>query len=93
MSRRITSKSIPATPSFAAWQRAADRLLTLETALAHSRRAVPQCPKFAELQTSATEVRLIADALFRVAFAEAKLAHDKRYPVERLDHPAELVQL
>lgn len=92
MSRRITSKSIPATPSFAAWQRAADRLLTLETALARSRRALPQCPNVAELQTSATKVRLIADALFRVALAEVKLARD-RCPVERLDHPAELVEL
>jgi hypothetical protein len=69
------SKIIPVTPSFVAWQRAADKLLTLETALARSKRAVlapePESPGPAELETSVAEVRLIADGLFQIAFAEA----------------------
>jgi hypothetical protein len=79
MSKKIISKIIPVTPSFAAWQRAADELLTLETALARSRRAViaTECPGPAVFETSIEKVRLVADRLFRIAFAEANLARGK----------------
>jgi hypothetical protein len=79
MSRRNPSKSLPVTPAFVEWQRAADRLLAVETALAHNRRSLiaDERPNVSELQSSATELRLIADALFQVAFAEASLARQQ----------------
>jgi hypothetical protein len=71
------SKPIPATPSFIAWQKAADRLLKLETALALGRRSVlpPEStgPSLAEIERAVREARLVADGLFRTAFAEAHL--------------------
>ena len=74
MSKRINSKIIPVVPSFPAWQKAADKLLTLETALARSKRAVldPESPDPAELEASVATARGIADRLFQIAFAEAR---------------------
>ena len=73
-------KTIPVVPSFAAWQRAADKLLTLETVLARSRRAVfpPSSLSQSELETSAARARVVADELFQIAFAEANLSRAKR---------------
>ena len=74
------SKIIPVTPSFVAWQQAANHLLALETELARSKRAViaPEGPGPADLGASLAEVRLVAAGLFRVAFDEANLARGNR---------------
>jgi hypothetical protein len=76
------SKTIPVLPSFDAWQRAANKLLTLETALARGRRIVPapECALHTKLEMAAAEARMIADQLFQVAYAEVKFtrAGDKR---------------
>ncbi len=70
------SKSIPATPSFIAWQKAASKLLTLETALALRKRTVlppdPLDMSIEEIESSVAEARLISDGLFRAAFTEAR---------------------
>lgn len=70
------SKPIPATPSFVAWQKAAGRLLTLETALALRKRTAPQFEApdtgMQEIQCSLVAERLACDALFQIAFAEAR---------------------
>ncbi len=74
------SKIIPVTPSFVAWQQAANHLLALETELARSRRAMiaPEGPALAVLGASLAEVRLIAAGLYQVAFDEANLARGNR---------------
>lgn len=74
------SKIFPATPSFLAWQRAADELLTLETMLARSRRVpdAPASPYPAAFRASLAQVRLIADQLFEVAMAEVNQARARR---------------
>jgi len=74
-------KIIPVVPSFAAWQRAADKLLTLETVLARSRRAVlaPESSRPAELEASAAKARVVADELFQIALAEVNLTRGKRH--------------
>jgi hypothetical protein len=74
------SKIIPVLPSFDAWQRAANKLLTLETALAHGRRVVP-APELAmhlKLETAAVEARVVADQLFQIAYAEVNLTRKRR---------------
>ena len=73
-------KIIPVVPSFAAWQRAADRLLTLETVLARNRRTAhdPASPRPRELENSAAIARVVADELFRIAYAEVNLTRGKR---------------
>ena len=74
------NKIIPVVPSFAAWQKAADRLLTLETVLARTRRTVhdPEAPSPRALESSAAMARVVADELFRIAYAEVNLARGKR---------------
>jgi hypothetical protein len=67
------SKVPPTTQSFVAWQQAAASLLTLETALSRSKRAVPAAGVLgdAALEALVAQQRAIADGLFKVAFAEA----------------------
>jgi hypothetical protein len=80
MSRRILPKRIPVVPSFSAWQKAAAESLTLETALARSKRAQldPEARDPAELEASAARARVIADELFQIAFVEARLTSGKQ---------------
>ena len=76
------SKPIPATPSFIAWQKAASKLLLLETALAFRKRTVlpPEAldPSIEEIETSVADARLVSDGLFRIAFAEARQHPENR---------------
>jgi hypothetical protein len=72
------SKIIPVLPSFDAWQRAANKLLTLETALAHGRRVVPEFAMHSKLETAAVEARVLADQLFQIAYAEVNLTRKRR---------------
>ncbi|MDF2463057.1 MAG: hypothetical protein K0Q43_1292 [Ramlibacter sp.] len=76
------SKAIPATPSFVAWQKAASKLLTLETALAFQKRTVltplPLDMSIEEIETSLADARLVADGLFRIAFAESRQLPESR---------------
>jgi hypothetical protein len=78
-------KIIPVLPSFDAWQRAANRLLTLETALSHGRRVFPAPERavHSKLEMAAAEARAVADQLFRIAFAEVK---STRQEGRRLSH-------
>jgi hypothetical protein len=74
------SKINPVLPSFDAWQKAANKLLTLETALARDKRVVP-APEFSmrsKLETAAVEARVVADQLFQIAFAEVNLTRKRR---------------
>ncbi len=74
------SKIIPVVPSFTAWQRAADRLLALETALARGKRPVliSESTRTTELETATARARVIADQLFQIAFAEVQLTRGRR---------------
>jgi hypothetical protein len=74
------SKIIPVVPSFVAWQRAANSLLTLETALARDKRAVliSDSTSSTELEAAAAKARMVSDQLFRIAFAEVQLTRGKR---------------
>lgn len=78
------SKIIPATPSFIAWQKAAAKLLALETALAFRKRTVlppqPLDASIEEIEASLSNARLVADSLFRLAFAEASQHPESRNP-------------
>jgi len=67
------SRIPPITHAFVEWQQAAGSLLTLQTALSRSKRAVPatDVPDDAALEAMVDRQRRIADSLFRVAFAEA----------------------
>jgi hypothetical protein len=75
------SKIIPILPSFDAWQRAANNLLTLETELSRGRRVVPapECAMHSKLHVAAAEARVIADELFQIAFAEVNLTRKRRH--------------
>jgi hypothetical protein len=70
------SKIIPAFPSFDTWQRAANKLLTLETALAHGKRAVPapDLTMYLKLETATAEARMVADQLFQIAIDDVNSA-------------------
>lgn len=70
------SKTLAITPLFAAWRRAADRLLTLETAVALRKRTlfVGPPPQQAAEDLEIAQVRLLANQLFQVANDEAQLA-------------------
>ena len=76
------SKPIPATPSFVAWQKAASKLLTLETALAFRKRTVlppePFDMSIKEIESSLADARVVSDGLFRAAFAEVREHTDSR---------------
>ena len=74
------SQIISVLPSFDAWQRAANKLLTLETELSRGRRAVPtpECAVHSKLESAAAEARLAADQLFQIAFAEVSLTRKRR---------------
>ncbi|HWP12258.1 MAG TPA: hypothetical protein VNN06_10580 [Ramlibacter sp.] len=74
------SKIIPVVPSFTAWQRAAERMLTLETTLARGKRALPmsESTRTTELETAAARARVISDQLFQIAFAEVQLTRGKQ---------------
>jgi hypothetical protein len=64
------TKILAITPSFAAWRRAADTLLRLETAVALSKRtAAPEQVLPEELE----KARLLANELFEIAQAETSL--------------------
>ena len=84
------SKPIPATPSFVAWQKAASKLLTLETALAFRKRTVlppePLEMSIKEIESSLADARLVSDGLFRAAFAEVREHPDGRS--NSRSHPA-----
>lgn len=66
------SKTIPALPSFDKWQRAANKLLTLETALARDKRVVLALDfaTHSKLEMAAVEARVVANQLFQIALAE-----------------------
>jgi hypothetical protein len=74
------SKIIPVLPSFDAWQRAANKLLTLETELARGRRIVPdpELAMYSRLEMATVEARAVADQLFQIAYAEVSLTRKKR---------------
>lgn len=76
------SKITPLTHSFLEWQQAAGTLLSLQTALSRSKRAVPdaEIPGDAALEAMVAWQRTIADGLFRVAFAEANEPGDGPRP-------------
>jgi hypothetical protein len=59
--------------SFTEWRRAADRLLKLESAFSHGKRApsTNASPTLPELEAAVMKMRETADALFAVAMAEA----------------------
>jgi hypothetical protein len=69
------TKILAITPSFTAWRRAADKLLTLETSLALRKRNLifgPIQPKPAE-ELEIEQVRELAGQLFEVVRAETDL--------------------
>jgi hypothetical protein len=78
--KAISRKVLPAVPSFTAWQKAADALLTLETELARTKRSVvgPESPDPLALVTSVAKAKVTADGLFQIAFAEANHSAAKR---------------
>jgi hypothetical protein len=67
------TKILAITPSFTAWRRAADTLLTLETAVALGKRssAPGQVPPVSTEQIE--KARLLANQLFEIAQAETSL--------------------
>lgn len=77
------SKLTPALPSFDRWQRAAKKLLTLETALARDKRAVPalEFATHTKLEMATAEARVEANQLFQIAFADVTSTRQagKRY--------------
>lgn len=66
------TKILAITPSFSAWRGAADRLLTLETALAFSKRTALLGPVHVQPadELEVEKVRRRAEELFRIAEAE-----------------------
>jgi hypothetical protein len=74
------SKNFLVVPSFDAWQRASNRLLTLETALARGRRVVPvsELAMHSKLEMATVEARVVANQLFQIAYAEVNLTRKRR---------------
>jgi len=76
------SKTLPATPSFVAWQKAASKLLTLETALAFRKRTVlppePLDMSIEEIESSLADARAVSNGLFQIAFAEVSQHPESR---------------
>ena len=68
------TKILAITPSFAAWRRAADRLLTLETAASLSKRTVAPLQVQPVSPEEIEKARRLAKELFEIAQAETDLA-------------------
>ena len=82
------SKVPPITHSFVEWQQAASSLLTLQTALSRSRRAVPPSESIGSdaLEALVAQQQAIADGLYRIALAEAHEHVDSKHPAPAPTH-------